>query len=68
MPEGEELADQHFIDTKSKFKPVFSMHTARIGKADCYCLGMMGGTSPKLLQLMNPDNCTPAVLPSSICL
>lgn len=68
MPEGEGLADQYFIDTKSKFKPVFSIHTARIGKANYYCLGMTGGMPPKLLQLMNPENCTPAALASSICL
>lgn len=67
VPEGEGLADQYF-DTKTKFKPIFSVHAARIGKANCHCSGMTGGMPPKLLQLMNPEDCTPAALASSICL
>lgn len=66
--EGEGLAGKYFIDTEINFKPAFSIHTARIEKANRYCLGTMGGRAPKLLQLINPDNRTPAALPSSICL
>lgn len=66
--EGEGLAGKYFIDTESNFKPAFSTHAARIEKANCYCLGATGGRAPKLLQLINPDNHTPAALPSSICL
>lgn len=66
--EGPGVAGKYLIDTESNFNPVFSIHTARIEKANCYCLGTMGGRAPKLLQLINLDNCTAAALPSSICL